>query len=103
IRQALTGDGDLGRLGIGWLLVEHRTPGPAARLRHSGLEAVFDGPWLTLYRLTGNIQPYHRAGPPRAAVRAADAAALALVGYCLLWLRLPAGKLSPVQRNPVRE
>jgi hypothetical protein len=103
VRQALTTGGDLERLGIGWILVEHGTPG--GRIDPSilaGLQAEHQGLWLSLYRLPGDVQPYP-AGAPLAPVLAADLAALTLVMICLLWRVLPASKLSAVNRIATRE
>jgi hypothetical protein len=93
----------LDRLGIGWVLVEHGTPGdvPAAAL--AGLTRVHDGRWLALYRV-----PREAAGPApavtggtaaRVAVIATDAAVLVLIlgaGVLLLRRRLPAGTFRSV-------
>jgi hypothetical protein len=107
VRAALTGRGDLRGLGVGWLLVEHGTPGRIDPAMLAGLEPapveVYRGPWLTLYRLPGEVRPYPGAGPPRAAVLAADFAALALVLGVLLWRVLPAGRVGRVNRSATRE
>ncbi|HEV2781645.1 MAG TPA: hypothetical protein VGX25_19855 [Actinophytocola sp.] len=102
-RQALTGGGDLTRLGFGWLLVEHGTPGRVDDRVLATLERTYRGPWLSLYRLPGEVTPYPDAGPPRVPVLAADLAALAVVVLALLWWGLPAGKLARINRNPTRE
>ena len=66
----------LPRLGVGWLLVEHTSPGrvDARVLEHSAL--VYDGPELRLYRL-GSA---HSPGWPRSTplVLSVDAVVLAL-------------------------
>jgi hypothetical protein len=91
-RQALAGRGDLAALGFGWLLVEHGTPGPDARLPDGATE-VYRGPWLTLYRLGGSIAAAP-AGAPRIPVLAADLAAILLVTLSVLWWSLPTGRLA---------
>jgi hypothetical protein len=55
---------DLARLGIGWVLVEHGTPGPAVPAAVAALPAVVDGPELTLHRV-----PDASAGPRPALLR----------------------------------
>ncbi|MFI9818078.1 hypothetical protein [Saccharothrix variisporea] len=88
IREALR-DNDLGRTGIGWVLVEHGTPGELPDTSH--LTEVFRGPWLTLYRVPGDITAATTTAPT--ATIAGNLAALALLAGCLLWQRLPTGRL----------
>lgn len=87
----------LGRLGIGWVLVEHGTPGPPIPLRN--LIRVYDGEWLTLYRVPGPVAP--GAGWPAALrstaapwVLTADAIAVLLCLVSALSLLLPFGKFA---------
>ncbi|HEX6341954.1 hypothetical protein [Umezawaea sp.] len=91
VREALARDADLGALGIGWVLVEHGTPGTVDPRVLDGLREVWSGPWLTLYRVPGPVAP-PPAGAPVSPVLAGDLAALALVASGLLWLLLPAGR-----------
>lgn len=98
IRRTLREGGELGALGIGWVLVEHGTPGQVDPTVLAELDEVSTGPWLTLYRVPGPISTPPIAGPPRALVLAADGAALALVGTGVLWRLLPAGRLGYVGR-----
>ncbi|HWO66944.1 MAG TPA: hypothetical protein VNO31_43620 [Umezawaea sp.] len=91
IRLALEREGDLGALGIGWVLVEHGTPGSVDPAVLRGLREVWSGPWLTLYRVPGTIAP-PPAGAPRTPVVAGDLVVLAMVATSLLWLLLPAGR-----------
>jgi hypothetical protein len=85
----------LAELGIGWVLVEHGTPG---RGETGGLVRVYDGEWLDLYRVPGAVAAAPD-GPPRAPVVVANAAAGGLILICLLWLALPAGRLASQHRR----
>jgi hypothetical protein len=100
----------LADLGVGWILVAHGTPGEVDPALLAGLPVVSGGPWLTLYRLPGEIadrpgaaQP--RAGPAgRVAVVLVDITVLLLVLVALLRRWLPAGTFSPiVNRDPSSE
>ena len=53
--------------GIGWVLVEHGTPGRVDENLLKGLEKVHDGPELALYRVPGAV-PAEPNGPPAAPV-----------------------------------
>ena len=99
IREALRDNADLGPLGIGWVLVEHGTPGRTGPLDH--LVPVYRGEWLDLYRVPGPITSPCAAGPPRAPVFAADAAATLLAAGCLLWQVIPAGRFTRNRRRGV--
>jgi hypothetical protein len=85
----------LGDLGIGWVLVEHGTPG---RTDVTGLEEVYSGEWLDLYRVPGAVAA-GPDGPPRAPIVAADLAAGTLIVLSMLWLALPAGRLTTLHRR----
>jgi hypothetical protein len=87
---------DLGGVGIGWILVEHGTPGQV--VLPGGVTRVWQGEWLSLYRV-GGIVSAAPAGPSRVAVLIGDAAALALIAGCLLWLVLPAGRFITARRS----
>lgn len=97
-----TGPDGLPALGIGWLLVEHGTPGRLDPGLVTGLRPAYAGDWLSLYPLPGRVVPY-AAGPPRAPVLAADVAAPALLAICLLWRVLPIGKLGASTKRTARE
>jgi hypothetical protein len=96
-RQLVERGGDLRMglqaLGIGWILVEHGTPGPPAPAT-SWFVPEFDGQWLTLYRVPDPIEPNPIKGAPTAPVVAADIIALLLLAYGLLWRLLPPGRLT---------
>jgi hypothetical protein len=98
IRQAVARHDDLGTFGIGWVLMEHGTPGSVDPSVLSGLQEVWSGPWLTLYRVPGTIAP-PPAGAPRLPVVAGDVCALAIVASSLLWLLLPAGRFKRSSRS----
>lgn len=85
----------LGSLGIGWVLVEHGTPG---RTDTDGLEPVYRGQWLDLYRVPGRIAAAPD-GPPGTPIVVAFLAAGVLILLSLLWLALPTGRLTPLQRR----
>jgi hypothetical protein len=76
IREALKRN-ELGRTGVGWVLVEHGTPGELP--------------------VPGEITA--TAAPSTAPVVAGNLAALALLAGCVLWQRLPAGKLGVHRRE----
>ncbi|WP_199442719.1 hypothetical protein [Umezawaea beigongshangensis] len=84
-------DGDLTAAGVGWVLVEHGTPGPLPRRTLARLERVFDGPWLTLYRVPGAVGA-GPGGPAAAPVALSWAAAWAVICAALLWRGLPVGR-----------
>jgi hypothetical protein len=91
VREALAAKHGLGDTGIGWVLVEHGTPGAIDPNILSGLRETWSGPWLTLYRVPGPIAP-PPPGAPFGVVLAADLVALAVGASGLLWLLLPAGR-----------
>ncbi|HEY0447796.1 hypothetical protein [Actinophytocola sp.] len=96
---AIRDGGDLKDLGIGWVLVEHGTPGRVDRAVLDQGHPVHEGEWLDLYRVDGTIAPDPTTKPPRPAVLAADALALVTVTLSLLWLALPAGSLRRSNRR----
>ncbi len=98
IREALRHHDDLGALGVGWVLVEHGTPGAIDARTTDPLTEVHRGPWLSLYRVPGAVTADH-GGPPRGPVLAVDLAALLFVTGCLLWQALPAGSISGHRRH----
>ncbi len=85
----------LPELGIGWVLVEHGTPGHADT---AGLERVYAGEWLDLYRVPGAVAAAPD-GPSRAPVVVAIVAAGGLILICLLWLALPVGRVTALHRR----
>ncbi|WP_133907561.1 hypothetical protein [Actinophytocola oryzae] len=85
----------LGRLGIGWVLVERGTP---SHVDTAGLEPVYRGRWLDLYRVGGPVGD-PPDGPPVAPVLVAFVAAGSLILFSLLWLALPTGRLTALHRR----
>jgi hypothetical protein len=91
VYRAIQGNENLASVGVGWVLVEHRTPGRVDPAVLQRLQQVWRGEWLTLYRVPGMIaRPPD--GPPRLPVLAGDFLALTVVTGALLWLVLPAGR-----------
>lgn len=103
VRAALDRKADLAPLGIGWVLVERGTPGRVDPATLTGLTRVYDGNWLTLYRVPGRIGEPGTAGAPRAVVLVVDGLALATVVCGLLWLALPAGTVRSLCSRRLRE
>jgi hypothetical protein len=104
IRATLRDRGDLGRLGVGWILVEHGTPGRLDPAVLDGLRVEYSGPWLSLYRVPGEVDPGAYPGAPRLPVLLAGWVALAVVvlsAFWLLWSALPVGRVGSLAR-PVR-
>ena len=91
-------DGEpLAGLGIGWVLVERGTPGQTDL---DGLEPVYRGQWLELYRVPGPVADAPD-GPAETPIVLAFVVAGALILLSLLWLALPTGRLtsSPDRRR----
>lgn len=102
VRQAIAGGTPLGAEGIGWVLVEHGTPGPPVPPGLlAGLAPVHAGEWLSLYRLPGPVAATP-PGPPAALVLTADglAAALLVVALFTAFRRFAGTPSSPGRRTP---
>ncbi|RZS44769.1 Ca2+/Na+ antiporter [Herbihabitans rhizosphaerae] len=99
VRAAIASRKPLGQAGIGWVLVEHGTPGPLDQSIVDGLPAVHSGQWLTLYRVPDPVAPVEVRTPPKAPVLVADFAALALIAAGLLSRVLPAGRFNLTRRG----
>ncbi len=78
VRAALAAGEPLGRLGVGWVLVERGTPGQVPPDALVGAQRRYAGPDLELYRVAGHV-PVPTTLPPRAAVVGADLAAVAVL------------------------
>jgi hypothetical protein len=88
VRAALERGRPLGEVGIGWVLVEKGTPGQVPEAAVRGLERVYDGTALSLYRVPAP-RPAEASGPPVVPVVAADAAAVGMVlGAGVTWAAL---------------
>ncbi|MBC6447284.1 hypothetical protein GPZ80_08870 [Actinokineospora sp. HBU206404] len=99
IRETLAAHGDLGAVGIGWVLVEHGTPGVVDPEVLAPLAERYGGEWLTLYRVPGPMDTATAVGPTRFPVLLADFSALLIVTVSWLWLALPTGRLSGLTRR----
>lgn len=92
VRAGLANRTPLAELGVGWVLVEHGTPGelPAELAQR---RPTYRGEWVSLYRIdgTGTVK---RGGAPTAPVLVADLSVLFLAGVALLWLVVPMGRVS---------
>jgi hypothetical protein len=73
------------RLGVGWVAVEHGTPGAVPARVLEDLDPVIIGGDLDLYRVRGDPASW-RAVPPRAPVLLAHLTALAVVAGSAGWL-----------------
>jgi hypothetical protein len=89
--------------GIGWVLVEHGTPGRLDGAALAALPQVYDGEWLTLYRLPGVIADPPRVGPPVAPVLLADTIAIIVVVGALLRRWLPVGTFVPIAETEPKD
>lgn len=79
--------------GVGWVVVEHGTPGELPR-QVTATTPRYQGEWVTLYRVDGATRAAGRSGAaPAPLVLAADAAALLAVMVALLWLLLPVSRV----------
>ncbi|MGY1727367.1 hypothetical protein ACI79J_10385 [Geodermatophilus sp. SYSU D01062] len=103
--RALAAAGDpraLARLGVGWVLVERGTPGPAVPAAVGDLPLVVDGADLRLYRVPGALPGPRPSAARAAAVGVAHGAALGAVAGAALWITL-AASMVPLRRRPPRK
>jgi hypothetical protein len=84
--RAATSARELTAAGIGWILVEHGTPGEVDSRLLTGATRVWSGDWLTLYRTPG-VPPVKAIS--WAPVLVANGVALALLCVALLCRMLP--------------
>jgi hypothetical protein len=104
VRRALAAGRPLGPLGVGWVLVEHGTPGTTDPALLAALTPVYDGRWLSLYRVPGPVATTTPPAPPAPPVIAADVLALVLVAVALLRQVVPVNIVtSPPLRRWRRE
>jgi hypothetical protein len=83
---------DLAGEGIGWVLVEHGTPGVVETRFLDGATVVWSGRWLTLYRTPGELKQTAVSWFP---VMAANGVALISIVTALLCSMLPMRRLTP--------
>jgi hypothetical protein len=83
--------GDLAGEGIGWVLVEHGTPGAVEPRLLDGATQVWSGQWLTLYRTPGELKQVAVSWFP---VVAANGVALISILTALLCSMLPMRRLA---------
>ncbi|RSN07912.1 hypothetical protein DMC63_35120 [Streptomyces sp. WAC 05977] len=83
---------DLAAAGIGWILVEHGTPGRVDPRLLTGAQPVWSGDWLTLYRTPGEPAVTGTRSP--IPVLLANGVALVSIAVALLCLKLPVRTLS---------
>jgi hypothetical protein len=98
--RAATSAEELTRGGIGWILVEHGTPGEVDPRLLAGATPVWSGEWLTLYRTPGEAQVKAVAWGP---ALLADGVALTLLCVALLCRMLPMRTLSRGGISPPRK
>ncbi|WP_410605266.1 hypothetical protein [Amycolatopsis sp. lyj-90] len=92
---------DLAAAGIGWILVEHGTPGRVDPRLLTGAEPVWSGDWLTLYRTPGvPVVTETRTPIP---VVLANGVALLSIAAALLCLKLPVRTLSRRRNSLLRK
>jgi hypothetical protein len=94
VRRAGSAD-DLSASGIGWILVEHGTPGTVDARLLDGARPIWSGHWLTLYRTPGEPAVAAAAAGREVAVFAANGVALISIMAALLWCGLPISRLIP--------
>lgn len=93
VRAALADGTPLSELGVGWVLVEHGTPG-ALPTELDRRTPAYQGEWVSLYRVDGTGQAAAAGdAAPTVPVLVADVAVLVLAGVAMLWLLLPMGRV----------
>lgn len=101
--RSATSAADLARAGIGWILVEHGTPGRAEPALLEGTAEVWSGPWLSLHRVPGDVSPTEIPRTQIIAVTLANGLAVGLVAGALLFRGLPSGRLSRIVLRRTKE
>jgi hypothetical protein len=102
VARAVGDPAALARQGIGWVLVEHGTPGRAVPTSIASLPLALDGEDLDLHRVPGA-----RSGPEPSpgrvtAVTLAHACALGVVLGAVLWIMRGASTVT-LRRGPLRK
>ncbi|MFJ7216229.1 hypothetical protein [Amycolatopsis sp. NPDC098790] len=98
--RAATSARELTEAGIGWILVEHGTPGDVDERLLAGATPVWSGDWLTLYRTPGEpaVKPISWAP-----ALVANGVALASLCVALLCRMLPMRTLGRGRNSPPRK
>jgi hypothetical protein len=91
----------LAGLGIGWVLVEHGTPGPPVPAWVTSLRPVLAGGDLDLYRIPGAVSGPEPSSGRVTAVVLAHACALGVVAGAVLWIMRGASTVT-LRRRPLR-
>jgi hypothetical protein len=90
----------LAELGVGWVLVEHHTPGRSVPAAVGALPLVVDGEHLDLYRVPDAL-PGPRPSPGRVtAVVVVHACWLAVVTWAVLWMTTLPSSVTLRRRTP---
>jgi hypothetical protein len=92
----------LAELGIGWVLVEHGTPGPPVPDGVADLPVVADGNDLTLHRVRGDVAETPPSPGRVTAVVVVHACALGTVGGAVLWIMAGRSTVT-LRRDPLRK
>ena len=92
----------LARDGVGWVLVEHGTPGRPVPATVTTLPVALDGADLTLYRVPGALDGPVPSPARVTAVVLAHACALGVLVGAVLWIARPASTVA-LRRRPLRK
>jgi hypothetical protein len=92
----------LAELGIGWVLVEHGTPGVAVPPAIGALPLEFDGAQLDLHRVPGPIAEVAPSPRRVTSVHLAHAWALGTVAMSVLWIIMGPSTVA-LRRRPSRK
>lgn len=92
----------LAALGVGWVLVEKDTPGPAVPAEVTALPVVLDTPGLRLHRVPGAVEAPAPASVRVTAVVLAHACAAGAVVVAALWIMAGASTVT-LRRRPLRK
>ena len=92
----------LARLGVGWVLVEHGTPGAVVPSAVLSLPLALDGEDLDLYRVPGAVGGPEPSPGRVTAVLLAHACALGVVVGAVLWIVRGASTVT-LRRRPLRK
>jgi hypothetical protein len=100
VADALDDPRALAGVGVGWVLVEHGTPGRPVSAAITALPRAFDGDDLDLYRLPGAVDGPGPSPGRVTAVVLAHACALGVVVGAVLWIMRGASTVTLRRRPP---